>query len=220
MMVFALMIHRFYDQVYLASLVLDSSPSDPHIVLLAHSPYVNPSDFSRLTLVRVHNNGYFLVLSQNHLLPQGLNRFCGFQNYVVHILVVSSLASHSLDPDGNARAIDGRILQVSREDIADILEVANGPDNLFSQQRGTPDVIQTNPNNHVGVATTEINPDLSRQPKGQASIDGTTETSIDRVTPTSIDRDDPRSIERRYEFGNRAFDMYGARKFTWEQRDE
>ncbi|KAF3594228.1 hypothetical protein DY000_02022464 [Brassica cretica] len=39
------------------------------------------------------------------------------------------------DPDGNARAIDGRILQVSREDIADILQVANGPDNLFSQQQ-------------------------------------------------------------------------------------
>ncbi|KAG5388525.1 hypothetical protein IGI04_030066 [Brassica rapa subsp. trilocularis] len=96
---------------------------------------------------------------------------------------------------------NGRILQVSREDIADILQVANGPDNLFSQQRGTPDVIQTDPNNHVGVTTTEINPDLSRQPKGQASIDGTTETSIDRVTPTSIDRDDPMSINRRYEFG-------------------
>ncbi|KAG5384643.1 hypothetical protein IGI04_036113 [Brassica rapa subsp. trilocularis] len=124
------------------------------------------------------------------------------------------------DPDGNARAIDGRILQVSREDIADILQVANGPDNLFSQQRGTPDVIQTDPNNHVGVATTEINPDLSCQPKGQASIDGTTETSIDRVTPTSIDRDNPTSIDRRYEFGNRAFGKYGARKFTWEQRDE
>ncbi|KAG5414509.1 hypothetical protein IGI04_002076 [Brassica rapa subsp. trilocularis] len=124
------------------------------------------------------------------------------------------------DPDGNARAMDGRILQVFREDIADILQVANGLDNLFSQQRGTPDVIQTDPNNHVGVATTEINPDLSRQPKRQASIDGTTETSVDSVTPTSIDRDDPTSIDRRYEFGNRAFDMYGARKFTWEQRDE
>ncbi|KAG5384184.1 hypothetical protein IGI04_035654 [Brassica rapa subsp. trilocularis] len=118
------------------------------------------------------------------------------------------------DPDGNARAMDGRILQVSRKNIADILQVANGPDNLFSQQRGTPDVIQTDPNNHVGVATTEINPDLSRQPKGQASIDGTTETSIDRVTQTSIDRDDPTSIDRRYKFGNRAFDMYRARKFT------
>ncbi|WZZ20579.1 hypothetical protein YC2023_121966 [Brassica napus] len=36
------------------------------------------------------------------------------------------------DTDGNTRAMDGRILQVSREDIADILQVANGPDNLFS----------------------------------------------------------------------------------------
>ncbi|KAF3593994.1 hypothetical protein DY000_02021932 [Brassica cretica] len=66
------------------------------------------------------------------------------------------------DPDGITRAIDGRILQVSTEDISDILQVANGPDNLFSQQRGTPDVIQTDPNKHVGVGTTENNPDLSR----------------------------------------------------------
>ncbi|WZY99104.1 hypothetical protein YC2023_071433 [Brassica napus] len=124
------------------------------------------------------------------------------------------------DPDGNARAIDGRILQVSREDIAGILQVANGPDNLFSQQRGIPDVIQTDPNKHVGLAATEINPDLSCQPKGHASIDGTTQTTIDRVTPTSFDKDDPTSIDRRYEFGNRAFDMYGARKITWERRDE
>ncbi|WZZ69782.1 hypothetical protein YC2023_081152 [Brassica napus] len=124
------------------------------------------------------------------------------------------------DPYGNARAMDGRILHVSREDIADILQIANGPDNLFSQKRGTPDVIQTDPNNHAGVATTEINPNLSRLPKGQASIDGTTEKSIDRVTPTSIDRNEPTSIDRRCECGNRAFDMYGARKFTWEQRDE
>ncbi|KAG5388453.1 hypothetical protein IGI04_029994 [Brassica rapa subsp. trilocularis] len=81
-------------------------------------------------------------------------------------------------------------------------------------------VIQTDPNNHAGVTTTEINPDLSRLPKGQAYVDGTTETSIDRITPTSIDIDEPTSIDRRYECGNHAFDMYGARKFTWEQRDE
>ncbi|KAF3568109.1 hypothetical protein DY000_02013407 [Brassica cretica] len=105
-------------------------------------------------------------------------------------------------------------------DEFDILQVANEPDNLFSQQRGTPDVIQTDPNKHVGVATKEINPDLSCQSKGQASIDGTTQTSIDRITPTSTDKDDPTSIDRRYEFGYRAFDMYGARKFTWERRDE
>ncbi|KAG5415223.1 hypothetical protein IGI04_002790 [Brassica rapa subsp. trilocularis] len=68
-----------------------------------------------------------------------------------------NIPSPTRDPDGNACAIDGRILQVSREDIADILQVSNGPDNLFSQQRGTPDVIQTDPTKHVGVATTEIN---------------------------------------------------------------
>ncbi|KAG5415859.1 hypothetical protein IGI04_003426 [Brassica rapa subsp. trilocularis] len=101
---------------------------------------------------------------------------------------------------------------MSKEDIADILQEANGPDNLFSQQSDTPDVIQTDPKKHVGVATTEINPDLSCQPKGQASIDGTTETPIDKITPTSIDRC--------YEFGYRAFDMYGARKFTLERRNE
>ncbi|KAF3487331.1 hypothetical protein F2Q69_00054325 [Brassica cretica] len=42
------------------------------------------------------------------------------------------------DPDGYARAIDGHALQVSREDIADILQMANGADNLFMQQRTAP----------------------------------------------------------------------------------
>ena len=70
-------------------------PSRPFLIP-THIRCLNPSDFSRSTHVRVHSNGYFLVLSQNHLLPQGLNRLCGFQNYVVHILVVSSLAPHSL----------------------------------------------------------------------------------------------------------------------------
>ena len=41
------------------------------------------------------------------------------------------------DPDGHARAMDGRILQVSREDIADILQMANGVENLFMQQHNT-----------------------------------------------------------------------------------
>ncbi|KAG5410179.1 hypothetical protein IGI04_006498 [Brassica rapa subsp. trilocularis] len=60
-----------------------------------------------------------------------------------------NIPSLTRDPDGNARSMDGRILQVSREDIADILQVTNGPDNLFSQQRGTPDVILTDPNNNA-----------------------------------------------------------------------
>ncbi|KAF3595758.1 hypothetical protein DY000_02020929 [Brassica cretica] len=40
--------------------------------------------------------------------------------------------------DGYARGIDGHALQVSREDIADILQMANGADNLFMQQRTVP----------------------------------------------------------------------------------
>ncbi|KAF2605952.1 hypothetical protein F2Q68_00044146 [Brassica cretica] len=68
----------------------------------------------------------------------------------------------SRDPDGHTRAMDGIILQVSREDIADILQLANGPDNLAPSP----------------------------------------------------------SIDRRYECGRRAYEIYGARKFRWEQKDE
>ncbi|KAF2574070.1 hypothetical protein F2Q70_00002917 [Brassica cretica] len=39
------------------------------------------------------------------------------------------------DPDGYAKAIDGRTLRVSREDIADIFQTANGADNMFINQR-------------------------------------------------------------------------------------
>ncbi|KAF3528607.1 hypothetical protein DY000_02039743 [Brassica cretica] len=42
------------------------------------------------------------------------------------------------DPDGYARAIDVHALQVSIEDIADILQMANGADNLFMQQCTVP----------------------------------------------------------------------------------
>ncbi|KAF2543790.1 hypothetical protein F2Q70_00035648 [Brassica cretica] len=42
------------------------------------------------------------------------------------------------DPDGYARAIDGHALQISREDIADILQMANGAENLFMQQHDNP----------------------------------------------------------------------------------
>ncbi|KAF2574084.1 hypothetical protein F2Q70_00001864 [Brassica cretica] len=46
------------------------------------------------------------------------------------------------DPDGHARAIDGRILNVSRKDIADILQTANGAENLFVHQHNTPEYQQ------------------------------------------------------------------------------
>ncbi|KAF2573527.1 hypothetical protein F2Q70_00002182 [Brassica cretica] len=43
------------------------------------------------------------------------------------------------DPDGYTKAIDGRTLHVSREDILDILQTANGADNLFMHQRSNPE---------------------------------------------------------------------------------
>ncbi|KAF3562661.1 hypothetical protein DY000_02016011 [Brassica cretica] len=68
------------------------------------------------------------------------------------------------DPDGHARAMDGRILKVFREDIADILQVANGPDNLFMQQRNIPDNIPTVPDEHPGANTTAIGSHQSYRP--------------------------------------------------------
>ncbi|KAF3526501.1 hypothetical protein F2Q69_00048350 [Brassica cretica] len=116
------------------------------------------------------------------------------------------------DPDGHARAMDGRILQVSREDIANILQLANGPDNLFMQQRSIPDNIPSVPDEHPRADTTKIGSHQSCQPVGQ--------TSIDKDALTSFDRAPSPSIDRHFECGRRAYDIYGARKFRWEQKDE
>ncbi|KAF3540875.1 hypothetical protein F2Q69_00022348 [Brassica cretica] len=124
------------------------------------------------------------------------------------------------DPDGHARSMDGRILQVSREDISDILQEANGADNFFMQQRSIPDNIPAVPDEYPRADTTEIGSHQSCRPVGQASIDKVAPTSFDRVTPMSLDKAPSPSIDRRYEFGHRAYDIYGARKFRWEQKDE
>uniref|UniRef100_M4DXU5 Uncharacterized protein n=1 Tax=Brassica campestris TaxID=3711 RepID=M4DXU5_BRACM len=124
------------------------------------------------------------------------------------------------DPDGHARAMDGRTLQVSREDIADILQVANGPNNLFMQQCSILDNIPAVPDEHARADTTEIGSHQSCRPVGQVSIDKVDPTSFDRVTPMSLDKAPSPSIDRRYEFGHRAYVIYGARKFRWEQKDE
>jgi len=116
------------------------------------------------------------------------------------------------DLDGHARAMDGRILQLSREDIADIFQLANGPDNFFMQQRSIPDNIPAVPDEHPRADTTEIGSHQSCQPVGQ--------TSIDKDALTSFDMAPSPSIDRRYECGRRANDIYGARKFRWEQKDE
>ncbi|KAF3540445.1 hypothetical protein F2Q69_00019260 [Brassica cretica] len=116
------------------------------------------------------------------------------------------------DPGGHAKAMDGRILQVYREDIADILQLANGPDNLFMQQGSIPNNIPAFPDEHPRADTTKIGSHQSCQPVGQ--------TSIDKDALTSFDRAPPPSIDRRYECGRRAYDIYEARKFRWEQKDE
>ncbi|KAF2618138.1 hypothetical protein F2Q68_00038560 [Brassica cretica] len=106
------------------------------------------------------------------------------------------------DPYGYARTIDGRTLRVSREDIADILQTANGADNLFIHQRNIPEHQQ------------------------KESYD--TASSIDKIfkqrtrhpTQPSIDVDIPTSVDRRPEFGRRAFSLLGTRRFYWEEKDE
>ncbi|KAF3559214.1 hypothetical protein F2Q69_00012793 [Brassica cretica] len=109
------------------------------------------------------------------------------------------------DPDGYARAIDGRTLHVSREDIADILQTANGADNLFIHQRNIP--------KHQQQATKEFYDTAG-------GIDKSFKQRTRHPTQPSIDVDVPTSVDRRLEFGRRAFDLLGTRRFYWEEKDE
>ncbi|KAF3523820.1 hypothetical protein F2Q69_00047311 [Brassica cretica] len=129
---------------------------------------------------------------------------------------IGNIPIPSRDSDGHARAMDGRILQVSREDITNILQLANGEDKLFMQQRSIPHINPAVPEEYPRATTTGIGSHQSCTPVGQASIDKVASTSFDRVTPTSIDKAPSPSINRRYECGRRAYDSYGARKFKWE----
>ncbi|KAF2580106.1 hypothetical protein F2Q68_00005369 [Brassica cretica] len=103
------------------------------------------------------------------------------------------------DPDGYAKATDGRTLHVSREDIADILLTANGADNLFMHQCSNPE---------------------QNAPKEYYDTDGGIDNGfIQRsrhTTQPSIDVDVPTSVDRQPEFGRRAYDLYGNGKFYWE----
>ncbi|KAF2545618.1 hypothetical protein F2Q70_00022371 [Brassica cretica] len=102
-----------------------------------------------------------------------------------------------LDPDGYARAIDGRTLHVSREHIADILQTADGADNLFIHQRNIPE--------HQQKATKELYDTAG-------GIDKSFKQRTRHPTQPSIDVDVPTSVDRRPEFG--------TRKFYWEEKDE
>ena len=109
------------------------------------------------------------------------------------------------DPNGYARAIDGRTLHVSREDIADILQTANGADNLFVQQHNFPE--------HQQKVTKEFYDTAG-------CIDTRFKQKSRHPTRPSIDVDVPTSVDRHPEFGRRAIDFFGTRRFYWEENDE
>ncbi|KAF3486839.1 hypothetical protein F2Q69_00052482 [Brassica cretica] len=106
------------------------------------------------------------------------------------------------DPDGYAKAIDGRTLHVFREDIAYIVQTANGADNLFMHQRSIPE--QKTTKEFYGTT---------------GGIENCFKQRSRHTTHPSIDVDFP-TITRQLEFGRRAYDLYGNRKFYWEEKDE
>ena len=107
------------------------------------------------------------------------------------------------DPDGYAKAIDGRTLHVSREDISDILWTANGADSLFMHHRSNPE--------HK--ATKEFYDTAN-------GIDNGFIQKSYHPTQTLINVAVPISVDRQPEFGGRAYDLYGNWKFYWEEKDE
>ncbi|KAL0876682.1 hypothetical protein Bca101_026387 [Brassica carinata] len=116
--------------------------------------------------------------------------------------------------------MDGRILHITKDDIADILQMANGPENLFMQQHNNPENLPEDQDEHPTANTAETGLHQSCRPVSQPSIDAFVPPSFDRATPTSLDGTHRVLTDRHLEFGLRAYDRYGARKFKWEQKDE
>ncbi|KAF2609264.1 hypothetical protein F2Q68_00044422 [Brassica cretica] len=92
------------------------------------------------------------------------------------------------DQDGYAREMDGHALQVSREDIAEILQMANGAENLFIQQLNSPTHQQRVTNEFYDTA---------------GGVDDRSKLKYQQYTRPSIDIDVPTSINRRPEFGKK-----------------
>ncbi|KAF3590820.1 hypothetical protein DY000_02022737 [Brassica cretica] len=109
------------------------------------------------------------------------------------------------DLDGYTRAIDERTLHISREDIADILQTSNGVDNLFMQQQNIPE--------HHEKVTKEFYDTAG-------GIENRFKQKSRHPNRPSIDVDVPTLVDRRPEFGRRAFDFFGTRRFYWEEKDE
>ncbi|KAG5411073.1 hypothetical protein IGI04_007392 [Brassica rapa subsp. trilocularis] len=113
--------------------------------------------------------------------------------------------TQDLDPDGYARAIDGCKLNVSRKDIADILQTANGAENLFVHQCNIPKYQHKDTKEFYDTS---------------GGIDKSFKQRSRHPTRPSIDVDVPTSVDRRPEFGRRAFDFYGTRKFYSEEKND
>ncbi|KAF3582512.1 hypothetical protein DY000_02029968 [Brassica cretica] len=109
------------------------------------------------------------------------------------------------DPDGYAKAIDGRTLHVSREDIADILQTANEADNLFMRQH-----IITKHQQKVAKEFYDTAGGMDKSFKHRSQ----------HPTQPSIDVDVSNLVDRRPEFGSRDFDLFGTRKLYWKEKDE
>lgn len=109
-------------------------------------------------------------------------------------------------------ALDGRFLQVLRNDIVEVIAMANGADNLLFQQRN-PEHQQSIPNElfarACGIGFRLKNQNWARKCK-----------SIDSPSGASTDRRDPPSINMHFESGNRVYNRNGVRRFEWEQKDE
>ncbi|KAF3536144.1 hypothetical protein F2Q69_00022664 [Brassica cretica] len=93
----------------------------------------------------------------------------------------------------------------AREDIADILQTSNGADNLFMHQRNIPE--------HQQKFTKEFYDTAG-------GIDKSFKPRSRHPTQQSVDADVPTSVDRRPEFGRRAFDLFGTRRFDWEEKNE
>ncbi|KAF2605010.1 hypothetical protein F2Q70_00026234 [Brassica cretica] len=105
-------------------------------------------------------------------------------------------------PYDYAKAIDGRTLHVSPEDIADILHTANGADNLFMHQRS----------NREQKTTKEFYDTTG-------GIENSFKQRSHHTTHPSINIDVP-TVARQPEFGKRPYGLYGNMKFYWEEKDE
>ncbi|KAF3550133.1 hypothetical protein DY000_02008252 [Brassica cretica] len=106
------------------------------------------------------------------------------------------------DPNGYAKAIESRTLHVSQEDIADILQTTDEADNLFMHQRS-----------NLEQKTTKEFYDTA------GGIENNFKQRSLHTTHPSINMDVP-TVARQQEFGKRAYDLYGNRKFYWEKKDE